>query len=776
MMRARSRHGGCVATVSLLSYLASSTSVSCWLASGFVVLPPSPSLPSADDTCTAFGPSCPSAHCALRRGSRHSRSGDAGCLLQLSGMASSAPSLATASALTSSSACSSHDAIQLEETETEAILDDGSTLVYLVRSRIDQNENGDGMDRLAPICQGVLIQPPSSDAMSQESNMEAWISPLSAASATSDSTKEQINVFKMATAKVIDSLLLQRLLLERSEDGTENADDTSINTDAMAGLILGVDGDNDANDHVLSQYRETILSRGFVPAAGNGAEIDEGRIVFRLDYGRLVQSYSELAIENRGTSLGMEALEILGLMSARRKPYHFAPDPIAASGDASGSLSTRNIVAPQRGLFPKETIDQVKDTMATIETNGWLATNLDSVDNLPSLHLNLVSGGEPIFPMMDENVAYDADNEDDRAITFEGSIGRLWRLVKPHLEDKLLPRVCSAMGSSMVQISDVFIRRYGEDVQPDHAAATRYGISAHFDVTASTTSVVALDDVAAEGKSGLYTTEISDFCTNHAALRRYFPLSAGDAVIHTWDVLHGVEIDPGQQRTSLIVWFEDRGKDADDHNLAYPPWLTNPSVDDDVGQFVLATATSGSVDQSLLSRGDDAFDEFHPLNLYIRSAALGNAFALTSLGSLCNEGSLPSEFIAKSKQMLQGLRGLGKDDEGKVVTKGVDAKELAIELWHEAAIRGNPLAQTSLADEYMGQSMELMSTTSGNNHERANELRLKATTLFAIAGQQGYNDALQALPRVLNVESSTHEIAEDFYNSPVFQTAQAVLV
>ena len=497
-----------------------------------------------------------------------------------------------------------------------------------------------------------------------------------------------------------------------------------------------------------------------------------------LDYGTLVQSYSELAMENRGTALGMEALEILGLMSARRTPYQLSPtnDDGDELADASDSLSTRNVVVPQRDLLPKETIDQVKDIMATIEANGWLATNLDSVDNLPSLHVNLVSGGEPIFPSME----MEPDDDDGGVISFENSIGRLWRLVKPHLTDTLLPSARSAMGSSTLQISDVFIRRYGEDIQPGHAAAacTRNGISAHFDVTASTTSVVALDDVAAEGKSGLYTTENSAFCTNHAALRRYFPLNAGDAVIHTWDVLHGVEIDPGQQRTSLIVWFEDRENDTDDRTLACPPWLANPSVDDDVGQFVLAIWTE-SVDRSLLSRGDDASDEHHPHDLYIRSAARGNALALTSLGSLCNEGSLSSsEFITKSRQMLRTLRDIDDDEDDGAVLRNIDLQELANELWYEAAIRGNPLAQTLLADEYMGQSMELMQGAadgSDTSNERANYLRLKATTLFALAGQQGFDDALKALPRVLNVESSAHETVEEFYSSPVFQTAQAVL-
>jgi hypothetical protein len=30
---------------------------------------------------------------------------------------------------------------------------------------------------------------------------------------------------------------------------------------------------------------------------------------------------------------------------------------------------------------------------------------------------------------------------------------------------------------------------------------------------------------------------------NHAALRRFFPLACGDGVVHTWDVIHGVDVE-----------------------------------------------------------------------------------------------------------------------------------------------------------------------------------------------------------------------------------------
>eukprot|EP00957_Ditylum_brightwellii_P011968 902875-Ditylum_brightwellii.AAC.1 len=88
------------------------------------------------------------------------------------------------------------------------------------------------------------------------------------------------------------------------------------------------------------------------------------------------------------------------------------------------------------------------------------------------------------------------------------------------------------MNSTTIEISDVFLRRYG------HVGALRRDIlSAHYDVTSYVTAVIALDDAALDGKNGLYTVledeEKNTGTSNHAALRRYFLLSTGDGVVHT---------------------------------------------------------------------------------------------------------------------------------------------------------------------------------------------------------------------------------------------------
>ena len=101
----------------------------------------------------------------------------------------------------------------------------------------------------------------------------------------------------------------------------------------------------------------------------------------------------------------------------------------------------------------------------------------------------------------------------------------------------------------------------------------------NYDVFSKVTAIIAMDDSVAEGNSGLYTTEKSNVkdnnngsTSNHASLRRFFPLEKGDGVVHTWDALHGVDTLPDADRTSLIVWFTT--KDVLNSPAANaPPWL-----------------------------------------------------------------------------------------------------------------------------------------------------------------------------------------------------------
>jgi hypothetical protein len=119
----------------------------------------------------------------------------------------------------------------------------------------------------------------------------------------------------------------------------------------------------------------------------------------------------------------------------------------------------------------------------------------DSVDGLPSFHINLVIEGKPLFQ---DNSHIDENDEG-----FRDGIHALHQLVQPHLYDVLLPQVNKLLNTTNIRISDEFLRRYGTDLLD---GKSRHGISAHYDVFSRVTSVIALVDTTSDGRNGLYTT------------------------------------------------------------------------------------------------------------------------------------------------------------------------------------------------------------------------------------------------------------------------------
>jgi hypothetical protein len=89
--------------------------------------------------------------------------------------------------------------------------------------------------------------------------------------------------------------------------------------------------------------------------------------------------------------------------------------------------------------------------------------------------------------------------------------------------------------------------------------------------------------------------------------------------------------------------------------------------------------------------------------------------------------------------------------------------------WYEGAVRGNPLAQRALADELM-----MRASNSSNNDQ---DTRTLAAVLFALAAQQGDEDATNALSRVLDVDLVARRAQDDnsFLTSPVVQITRAAL-
>lgn len=560
--------------------------------------------------------------------------------------------------------------------------------------------------------------------------------------------------------------------------------------------------DENKNNKTFNQ--ELLSSVGFLILSNKG-NIDEKDCTYQIDRLKFVNHLHEYSFIHRGTEQGRITLELIGILSNERNSFHF--DRIITGN--SNQNNGRNIISHQKQVIPSDTIDEINHIMTIIKNNGWLSTNPDSVDGLPSLHLNLITGGIPLFET-DIKKEVLSSKED---LSFESAISYLTTLLRPYLYDQLLPVVKELSGSNTVEISDVFLRNYGSNVQPisyddnfinndDPNSNTlnnsRFGLSPHYDVFSSATCVIALDSTASSGRNGLYTIYCEEedgnvAVSNHAAMKQFFPLQTGDGVIHSFDILHGVDVDPSLScsRTSLIIWFVDNcakdghdkemnGDKMDGDNVLDQPWLSQPHDHDHLKQFVLALASECKAEIKVNTDVElSCHNQIH--ELYIKSSMHGNAFALNSLAEICDD-ELLSENELTSARMVPKI--LNREDNPFVEANAVDEinqRDLAKALWFESSMRGNRVAQTSLAglltDEYFMSEQGIAL----DKHENQ-ELLLFASTFFCLASQQGYEVAIDALSRIVRLEylrllgerteEETGTIDEDAFSSqPFVQTA-----
>jgi hypothetical protein len=491
---------------------------------------------------------------------------------------------------------------------------------------------------------------------------------------------------------------------------------------------------------------------------------------------RLVRRLTEAAIFARGEDEGFRALEQLSILCAERFSFDLVEKPAFKPNDS--------VISHIPGLIPKNVTELVWNKVYQMERNGWMSSNPDSVDGLPSLHLNLVTGGRQIFTKA-------SCEGGDSCESFENGICDLIELISPFVYYELLPKVNELLNTTTIKVDDIFLRRYGDELTD---GMSRNGISAHYDVFSRLTSVIALDDTAAQGTNGLYTTQqlIADTKTfgttsNHAALRRFFPLQCGDGVVHTWDVLHGVHIDPGLNRTSLIVWFTDSDEPTQTN---VPSWISKRSdlESNDVTQFVLASSLesasilSGELEQqcnnpvprrsledATLPTTGASGDHLHYFDFYLESASRGNSFALTRLGRACEEGLLSSQGLHRAQEILTRLQpSMCLDLPGVPGLHELHSPmNLAKRFWLEGAVRGNAIAQIALGDECMMEASE-----TGDS-----DVRLLAAVLFALAAQQPGNvHAFDSLARVIDFEVADEKIRndEDFASSFIVRIAHSV--
>jgi len=413
----------------------------------------------------------------------------------------------------------------------------------------------------------------------------------------------------------------------------------------------------------------------------------------------------------------LDAIRALGSLDSRQ-PFDFKQNP---------SSSIRKL----EGLIPRPQADRCLEKLKEIE----LSTEIDSVDGHPSYHVNLIVDGKKV------------DSEE-----LEGLLSSVEKAV---YED-LLPKAREMMDNEKIVVSDVFFRRYGQ--YEIESFGKRRGISGHYDCFSAVTAVVALDDVAAEGSNGLFTIAFDDnscmLC--HTSCRRFFPLKRGDAVMHDWKTIHGVDVEPDKDRASLVVWFSVEGE----QRRAVPSWISSGKI----GDFVKGIAS----ENSLLDG-----DEIHPHDLYLSSAALGNAFALNRLGGLLEEEGLSPERVVVARDLLKGMRGLP----GHWALEGAEdcSTNLARKAWYQAAIRGMAMALLALGDDVMGDALWGEEQEEGNGDEgRRQDMKIFAAKCIGLAAQQGCQEGIEAAERILEAERSAAS-EELFDKSPAVEIVRECL-
>jgi hypothetical protein len=626
-------------------------------------------------------------------------------------------------------------------------------------------------------------------------------------------------------------LLIQYLIIEnelyvdqlalRNGDNNDGSNDDDVRLSSSRTLSLSLGSEHDDSTSATEELRLQLGQIGFSfdtseTCSSNGSSSsnnNNGGI--QMNLAKYEPHLNNFILRHRGTEQGNTSLILHKMLCARRMSFQFTPrsdnddddDEGSKNNSGGGGRRRRNVISYQPSILSSSVVNEVNDILNVVKNRKWLSTNPDSVDGLPSLHLNLITGGKPLFGENDKSESVmtmkEEQSQDDHDLTtFPKCINSLVKVLRPHLYETLLPAARRLLNSTTVEISDVFIRSYGvqqgqrgelekngiteddnEDDEGDRTSKTRFGLSPHFDVTAYATCVMALDTVASSGQQGLYTIPPTNgFHTSSAVLKKFFPLHKGDGVVHTFDVLHGVDVDPqlNQPRTSLIVWFTDSGSggvsnahdnEDDVSSNVNQPWLLNPNKDDDIGQFVLALASERTVEE------DGSHLGVNPLQLYISSAALGNVFAMTALGQMCDDGVVPDSQCDVIRNALLDLNSAnpflqksGIDD--KEESSSIRCKGLANALWYHAAIEGgHRVAQVSLADNLM---LQYTTEMSGMTEDDKEGMILMASVLLTMALHQGYN-SLEMLHRIRDVECSRlNELgveipSDEFFQSTVIQ-------
>lgn len=201
-----------------------------------------------------------------------------------------------------------------------------------------------------------------------------------------------------------------------------------------------------------------------------------------------------------------------------------------------------------------------------------------------------------------------------------GHVESLQSAIKAAIEERIVPFMREAYGDPSLVAAEVLIRRYVPSKKREHAL--------HFDHHAAATCIV---DLTPQQGSGLFVQPGPG-----ADSRLFVPLhNPGDAAVHGWDVFHGVALQSGHERVSVIVWAKPLA-DA---------WSGRVSWYNDLGK-------AGDIDAAyrLGMEAEGRSDTGEAIHWYDQAATSGHWMAMFRLGRLlaANEAANGFAWIQRS--------------------------------------------------------------------------------------------------------------------------------
>jgi len=347
----------------------------------------------------------------------------------------------------------------------------------------------------------------------------------------------------------------------------------------------------------------------------------------------------------------------------------------------------------------------LRESLDALPTTAF-GRHADEVDGRPAHEIYLLLRGKPVAAL--EEVSS--------------------KLV-PALEAALLPHIRDVYSCSNCVACTAFARRY----QPGERLLNPN----HFDMEAFVTMVVALSN-RTEHSGGIYVQ-----AEPRASSRKLVLMDAGDALMHQYDLNHGVAVGSGS-RYSLVIWVASDGPACREGRS---PWY---EVD----------AAKGDADAQwnlghLHKRGERGYqkDLAGAAAWYYKSASQDHPGAMNNLGLILEESDEAAVAVPKEsrgpdmwfRRSAEAGEANGQLNFARRLEAAGDAAQAAS--WYaQAAVQGTPKAMVLLAEAW-GSLPEPAKASFDS------ALRTPEAWLFK-ATQLGHGPAFDALARLYQAQGS----------------------